>query len=256
MRKLFVDIEVAPNIVYTWGLFNQNVGLDQIVEPGYTLCWAALTEGSSKPEFMSILNGEKEMLIRIHEIIDDSDIIVHYNGRKFDVPILNKDFVRMGLAPPDSYQQIDLLQTVRSRFRFSSNKLDFVSQFLGLEAKYQHKGMKLWHNCMRRDLEAWKEMRAYNIQDVLMLPDLYKKLLPWIQDHPNMSLYIDDEDPNEPVQICTNCGSENIIKNGVERLMTQTYQRYRCKDCNTPLRGRNTILTLKKRRTVLTTSKL
>ena len=41
MNILLIDIETAPNKVYTWGLWNQNVSLNQIDEVGYTLCWAA-----------------------------------------------------------------------------------------------------------------------------------------------------------------------------------------------------------------------
>ena len=252
MKKLFIDIETAPNLVYTWGLFNQNVGLEQIVAPGYTLCWAAQWDHEKKVIFSSKYHdGEEAMLKGIYHLLDEADVVIHYNGRRFDVPILNKDFVRHHLPPPDSYSQIDLLQTVRSRFRFASNKLDFVSQFLGLDAKYEHKGMQLWTGCMAGEEKSWNIMKKYNIQDVKMLPKFYKQILPWIQDHPNEGLYIDED-----VQVCTNCGSDDIKMNGVERLSTQTYQRYRCNNCGTPLRGRSTILSPAKRKTILTSSKL
>jgi DNA-directed RNA polymerase subunit RPC12/RpoP len=196
-------------------------------------------------------DGEKAMIGRMHEILDQTDVVVHYNGRKFDVPILNKDFVTQGLAPPDGYSQVDLLQTARRRFRFASNKLDFVSTFLGLESKHQHKGMRLWAECMEGDETAWKTMKEYNIQDVKMLPILYRKLLPWIQDHPNHGLYVSHENP-----VCTNCGSSNLVSKGFEHLMTQSYRRLRCNACGTPLRERTTALPLSKRRAILTSSKL
>ena len=252
MKIKYLDLETAPNLCFTWGLFNQNVGLEQIVRPGYTLCWAASDGGRSKVEFMSVYHdGIEAMMGRMHQILDDTDAVVHYNGRKFDVPILNKDFVKLDMAPPDGYQQIDLLQTARRRFRFASNKLDFVSTFLGLESKHEHKGMSLWNGCMENDKKSWDIMKKYNIQDVKMLPKLYNKLLPWILDHPNHGLYVDHEEP-----VCTNCGSENLVSKGFEHLSTQSYRRLRCNDCGTPLRERMTALPLSKRINVLTSSKL
>lgn len=252
MRKLYLDIETFPNICYTWGLFNQNVMLDQIVESGTTACWAAKWDGENKVMFRSLFHDdEATMITEIWSLLDEADIVVHYNGRKFDIPILNKEFIKHGIEPPSTYQQIDLLETARRQFRFTSNKLDYVSQFLGLGAKIQHKGMKLWCGCMEGDKKDWAMMKKYNIQDVRLLPKVYEKLLPWINNHPNMALYTEDE-----VEVCTNCGSDHIMKNGMEHLTTQSYQRYKCGECGTNLRGRSTALPLDKRRTILTQSKL
>ena len=154
---------------------------------------------------------------------------------------------------PTPYQQVDLLETAKRRFRFVSNKLDYVSQFLGLEAKQQHKGMRLWNECMAGDEEAWEIMKRYNIQDVKLLGALYDRLLPWINNHPNMALYTDH---NDLAIKCTNCGSDHVKKNGMEHLATQSYQRYKCLDCGTPLKGRHTVVPASKRKAILTQSKL
>ena len=252
MKKLYLDIETAPNIVYTWGLFNQNVSIDKIIQSGHTLCWAAKWDDQEDVFFSSVFDdGEDVMVNQIWQLLNEADAVVHYNGRRFDMPILNKEFIKHGLEPPVPYQQIDLLETARSRFKFTSNKLDYVSQFLGLESKLQHKGMSLWTGCMDGDPEAWAIMREYNIQDVRLLPKLYHTLLPWINNHPNVSLYKDDEEIR-----CTNCGSVHIKKNGIEHLKTQSYQRYKCTECGTPLRGRSTINSVDKRKATLTQSKL
>jgi len=253
MKKLFLDIETAPNLVYTWGLWNQNVGINQIVEPGYTLCWAAKWENDTTVMFMSLREGAENMLRGVHYLLEEADAVVHYNGRKFDVPMLNKEFIKHGIQPPTPYHQIDLLETARRRFRFESNKLDYVAQFLGLGSKLQHKGMELWKGCIAGDEECWKTMEAYNIQDVNLLPAVYNRLLPWIIDHPNASLY-NAEDDHRPV--CTNCGSANVVAKGWEHLKTLSYHRFRCNDCGTPLRGRSTVLSPEKRKTILTQSKL
>ena len=257
MKKLFLDIETAPNKGSFWGLFKQNISIEQIDEPGYTLCWAAKWEDDRTVMFSSIQDGKTEMLSAVHSLLDAADIVVHYNGTHFDIPILNKDFLHAEMMPPNSYRQIDLLQTVRRNFRSTSNKLDFVSNFLGIGGKLPNKGMALWNGCMAGNAADWRRMERYNKQDVKLLPKLYTKLLPWIKNHPNMGLYSDivDKDGN-PIEVCTNCQSSHLVKNGWEHLNTMSYQRYRCMDCGTPIRGRSTVLLANKRKVILTQSKL
>lgn len=234
MKILLLDIETAPSVTFTWGLFNQNIGINQIDKPGYTMCFAAKW-GDSKTLHFHGLNTEKseEMVRAAWTLLDEADAVVHYNGSKFDIPTLNREFILHDLPPPSPYKEIDLLRTVRQKFRFTSNKLDFVSQQLGLGSKTKHMGMDLWTACMAGDEKAWRLMKRYNRQDVLLLEKLYHRLLPWIKNHPNWGLYLDADRPT-----CRNCGSQNVIKRGIERTATQVYQRYACKDCHTPIRGR------------------
>lgn len=246
-KVLLLDIETAPNRVYTWGLFKQNVSISQIEEPGYTMCWAAKWLGTPKVLFDSIYDNDK-FIESIWLLLDEADIVVHYNGSKFDIPTLNKEFILHDLEPPSPYHEIDLYMTCRSRFRFASNKLDYVAQQLGLEGKVQHKGMRLWEGCMHNDPASWKTMKLYNKQDVRMLEPLYDRLLPWIQPHPNVTL-LDDTSTSKK---CPSCGSSNIHRRGVATTGTQKYRRYHCQDCGKWSRGRKTILTDPKKENVLT----
>lgn len=252
MKILHLDIETAPSKVYAWGLFKQNIALNQIVEPGYTLCWAAKWEGKPTIMFDSMhKSGMEKMLKSIWKLLDEADAVVHYNGVKFDIPTLNWEFAKYDVAPPSPYHQIDLYKTVKSRFRATSNKLDFIAQAFGLGSKVSHKGMSLWHDCMQGDDKAWKQMEKYNKQDVRLLPKLYKKLLPWIKNHPNHALFMETDRP-----VCPNCGSAHVVKKGTETTLTMEYQRYKCSDCNTPIRGRTSVLSKEKRKHILTQSKL
>jgi DNA polymerase elongation subunit (family B) len=252
MKILHLDIETAPNQVFSWGLWKQNIAINQIIEPGYTLCWAANWEGSKEVFFNSVhQSDEADMLNEIWHLLDAADAVVHYNGTRFDIPTLNREFIRMGWEPPAPFHQIDLLRIVRQRFKFPSNKLDYVAQALGLGGKEKHIGMALWIGCMEGDKKSWKDMESYNVQDVRLLPQLYRVLLPWIKNHPNHALYTDETRP-----VCTNCGSTSIKKNGVEHTKTLTYQRYKCNDCLTPMRGRTNILDKDKTSLILTGSKL
>ena len=235
MRILYVDIETAPTNVYTWSLWPKYIDPNWIQEHGYTLCWAAMWEGEREVMYGSIRDGEQEFLERVHSLLDEADAVVHYNGTKFDMPILNREFVRFGMEPPSHYHQIDLLQTVRSQFKFESNKLDSICQRLGLGGKVQHKGMSLWFGCMEGKLADWRVMERYNKRDVKILRKLYKYLLPWIHNHPNVGMWV--QDPNAP--LCPSCGSTNLQEKGTQfNTKAASYKRLKCMDCGTPIRRR------------------
>lgn len=232
MKLLLLDIETAPNLVHVWGLWQQNVGLPQIVKSGYTICWSAKWLGEDDIYHMNLHDSShKQMLKGIHQLLDEADAVIHYNGTKFDIPTLNKEFIKHGFLPPSPYKQIDLIRTARSQFRFASNKLDYIAQFLGLGAKTRNRGHELWTECMENDAAAWEEMSEYNINDVILLEAVYEVLKPWIKGHPNQNLYTDG------IHVCPNCGGTHLQKRGTSYTISGKYQRYQCKDCGAWSRG-------------------
>lgn len=220
-----LDIETSPNTAHIWGLRDQYISPEHLLESSYVLCWAAKWHGQKQVMFSSVNDTKpKIMLQRIHDLISEADAVVHYNGSRFDIPILNKEFLLHHLAPPAPYKQIDLLRVVRKEFRFPSNKLDYVAQRLGLGKKTPHEGYQLWVKCMNKDPAAWKVMEKYNKQDVLLLEKVYQRLLPWIgKAHPNRNLY--------DGKGCSVCGSHKLQKRGFAYTVTGTFQRYQCTDC-------------------------
>lgn len=232
MKILLLDIETAPNLVHVWGLWQQNVGLPQIIDSGYVMCWAAKWLGEEYIHFDSIKNNlPTEMLKGIHKLLSEADAVIHYNGTKFDIPTLNKEFLLYGMSPPAPYKQIDLLNVCRNQFRFPSNKLDYVAQALKLGKKHQHIGHQLWIDCMNYNNSAWYTMEAYNKQDVLLLEKVYNKLRPWIKYHANISIHGDTG------LVCPTCGHKHYHKRGWHYTKSCKYQRYQCQDCKTWFRG-------------------
>lgn len=224
MKILLLDIETSPNLAHIWGLRDQYINPQHLLESSYVLCWAAKWLGDKEVQFDSVnKSSHKTMLRRIHKLISAADAVIHYNGTKFDMPTLNKEFILHGFPPPAPYKQIDLLKSVRSQFRFPSNKLDYVAQRLGLGKKTDHEGYTLWVKCMNKDKEAWKRMEEYNIQDVVLLEKVYEKVLPWIKNHPNRGLYGGDG--------CPTCGSSRLQKRGFAHTSTGSYQRFQCTEC-------------------------
>jgi hypothetical protein len=188
--------------------------------------------GEKTVHFFSVYaDGQHKMLQAIHDMMEEADMVVHYNGTKFDIPTLHREYLTEGMAPPSPVKQIDLLKVVRKQFKFTSNKLDFVCQKLGLGNKVQHKGMDLWRGCMADEPASWKVMEAYNKQDVRLLEALYYQLVPWIPNHPNHTLYT-----NKP-HSCPRCGSTKYQSRGTAYTSTVAYKRYQCKGCNGWFKG-------------------
>lgn len=209
-----------------WQLFKVNVSLNQLMETGQVICFAAKWLDEEEVVFLSDFEvGHTAMVEGAFNLINEADVVVHYNGSKFDLPHLNREFLLAGLPPPAPVQEIDLLKVVKKKFRFTSNKLDHVAQQLGIGSKVSHEGHELWVKCMEGDPEAWERMELYNRGDVILTEDLYKRLLPWIENHPHIGLYADDE------ECCPNCGGHDLEKRGFSFTGVSKFQRFRCKQC-------------------------
>lgn len=248
-KILMIDIETAPNVAFVWGLFNQNIGINQMVEAGRTLCFAAKWYGKKGLAFSSEWgDGREDMVQTAWDLFDEADIICHYNGTKFDVPTLNKEFVLEGLMPPSPFRQIDLLPVVRRQFRFTSNKLDYVSQQLGIGKKTSHQGFGLWVEVLNGVPKALKHMEKYNKQDVVLLEELYETLLPWLQRTPNLGVYTGGD-----AHSCIRCNADNshLIKRGYVYLQAGKYQRYCCASCGGWSRAATNMLSVDDRKALL-----
>lgn len=231
-RILSLDIETSPVVAHAWGLFKQNIAINQILERPRTMCFGAKFLDERKVHFYSEFeHGAEDMFHAAHSLLSEADIVMHYNGDRFDLPRLNTEFVLTGLAPPEPYKSIDLLKVMRGNFAFPSNKLAYISEQLGLAGKIKHEGHELWIKCLAGDPKAWAQMKRYNIQDVRLLEEIYDKVRPWIKDHPHHGLYSGIEDS------CPNCGSGQLIRRGFARTSVGRFQQYQCKVCGSWSRG-------------------
>ena len=225
MNILFLDIETAPNTAFVWGLWDQNISHDQLQESSYILCWAAKWYGKPKIYHASAEHHSRaEVLKPIHALLDKADIVVHFNGTKFDIPILNREFVKHLFLPPSPYKQIDLFRVVKRAFRFESNKLAYITVALGLKGKIGHEGFQLWVDCMNGVKKAWRTMRAYNQNDVVILEPLYERLRPWIARHPTVIA-------EKEGMSCPKCGATAVQSRGSMITLAKIYNRWQCQVC-------------------------
>lgn len=241
-RILIYDIETAPLLSYTWGIWEQNIPLNMIERDWFILSWSAkwLGDPDSKVMYMDQRNtkdieNDKKLLQGIWKLLDDADVVVTQNGKAFDEKKLNARFILNGMKPPSPYEHIDTKKIASRKFGFTSNKLEYLTNKLCKKKKSKHKkfpGFELWKECLKGNKEAFKEMEAYNKMDVLSLEELYNKLQPWAKEANFMHL----KDGIE----CA-CGSNKFEKKGIRRTLTGIYQRYKCKNCGAHYQGKNNI---------------
>lgn len=232
MKLLLLDIENSYIVAGTWGLWNQNISLEQMFDYGKVLCYSAKWYGDKQLLFAR--HDDKGFLGGIHALLDEADAVVTFNGKRHDLPLLNREFLKAGLSPPSPYKHVDLLDTAKRAFKFPSNKLQHLVTELGIGSKLDHEGFDLWTKVILNDEKAWTTMEKYNKQDVRLLEKLYKRMLPWIGNHPNHNLYGDDRG------VCPKCGSKHLQSRGGGTYKTQTgiFKQYQCMSCKSWHRDR------------------
>lgn len=245
IKILVLDIETSPIEARVWGLFKQNIALNQIKEDWAVLSWAAKWYGDPEEEIMYMDNrdrrnpkDDKAILKKIWKLIDEADVLITQNGISFDIPKLNARFVMHGLGKPSSFKHFDTLRVARKHFKFTSNKQEWMTDKLCTRhKKSKHNkfpGFSLWDACLAGNKEAWKEMEHYNKEDVLSLEELASILLPW-DSSINLSVFVDKH-------VC-NCGSLNIKKqNSFFYTNSSKFEKYRCQDCGAQYRGKKNLL--------------
>jgi len=252
-RILVFDIETAPNVAYTWGMWQQNIGLNQFVDEWYVLSWSAKWIGNDEVMYDDKRDSwntqdDKELLEGMWKLLDEADIVVTQNGKKFDVKKLNARFVINGFKPPSSYKHIDTLVIAKRHFGFTSNKLEYMTNKLCTKYKKldhgKFAGMKLWTECLKGNPEAWDEMEEYNKYDVLSLEELAFILAPWSNQMPNMDMYHSSLDNK-----CF-CGSTEWEPSGFGYTNLSKFAKHTCTNCGAERRSKVNLLPKIKRETL------
>jgi len=248
-KVLLLDIEISPLLASVWALFDQNVGLNQIQRDTFILSFSAKWLDSDKVIYMDQsrakdIEDDSTLLKAVWKLLDEADIVIGQNSKRFDIKRLNARFIINGMQPPSSFKQVDTLELAKRNFAFTSNKLEYLSSKLCTKhkklTKRKYAGFELWKECLKGNKAAWKEMREYNTLDVLSLQELYEKLAPW-GSPVNFELYSDE------VSTKCNCGSEEFTKNGFKYTSSGKFQRFKCISCGAEHRDKKNLFTREKR---------
>lgn len=203
-QKVLVTGNCSPTLGYSYGQYQTNV--IKVERPPVLLSFAWKWLGEKETHCLtlhdrpSVQHGNDSILAKeLWNILDQAEIVVNHNVR-FDNKFANGLFLRHGMPPTSWYKTFCTLQTARRYFKLDNNKLDYLGQLLGVGRKTAITNHDVWYDCLIHDDEkAWKKLARYNIQDVVLLEKIYKKLLPFATNHPNGALSAGRED------ICPRC---------------------------------------------------
>jgi ribosomal protein S27AE len=222
-RILFLDIETRPAIVATFGIRDQHINHGQILQDGGTICVGLGWFHEQKVRVLSDWeHGHSEMIRQVHAAISEADAVATFNGTRFDLPKLRGDYLLEGLLDPPEPTQIDLFKAIK-KMGFICNKLDYIAPRLGIGTKVKHEGLPLWLKVMEGCPKAQARMARYCAGDVKLTKDLYRKLLPYITDHPHLG--------DASRYACGACGSSHLQSRGVRRTKASFIARLQCQKC-------------------------
>ncbi len=231
-KILLFDIETSPNLSYVWGKWEQNVL--SVKEHWYLISFCAKWLDKkqimdySLPDYSGYRKdrtNDKQLVKDLWELFNEADIIIAHNGDEFDIKKANALFIKHGLRPPSPYKTIDTKKVAKRYFKFDSNSLDDLGNYLGLGRKLKHTGFDLWLGCMAGDKRSWDLMVRYNKEDVALLERVYLHMLPWMTTHPNLNLF------GGTLESCPNCNSDSLVRRGFGVTRTTKYQRLQCSNC-------------------------
>ena len=254
-KVLIFDIETAPSIAYHWRRFKENISQKQVIQEGFMLCWSAKWLGSEHIMSDSLHHhsdliepdNDKPVVRSLWRLLDQADVIVAHNGDNFDEPTLNARAMYHGLQPPHPSKQVDTLKIARNRFKFNSNSLDAIAQYLDIEEGKMSVDFGLWRRCMEGDLVAFDEMLEYNMRDVTVLEAVYLKMRAWDRRHPNLHMIA-----GESGMGCGVCGSKDVEPTDrFAHTNVSKFPTYRCNGCGAVLRTGQTALTKEDRQNLL-----
>lgn len=138
---------------------------------------------------LSSVSGEKAMLKNVSEFIRDDDILLSYNGKSFDAPLLNARYRLAGLVDPfEKLRHLDLLHPIRRYFRrtWPNCRLNSVERYLlGFRRVDDLPGSEapqVWFEWLRFGIaQRLKDVLKHNEFDVLSMGVIF----PMIEDIEN-----------------------------------------------------------------------
>lgn len=231
-KILLFDIETSLMETYSFTKYPTSIHDDCIMSDTFMISWASKWLFEDEIDAMkltpkeAIAKDDRRITEGLWQKLEEADIIIGHNCRKFDIKIANTRFLKHKLGLPTPYESIDTLLHFRKMFRLPSNRLDFIAKnVLGIEGKHKT-SMDLWIKCMFGDKESIDYMDEYCQYDVKILEDAYLYIRPYIKGHPNLGLYIGSE-----TEVCPNCGSSDLHWTGTYRTQVSEYDAFRCNSC-------------------------
>lgn len=208
IKRLFFDIETSPNIGLFWTAgYRQTISPDNIIKERAIICIAYKWAGEEKIYSLNWDDeqDDKKLLENFMIVANEADELIGHNGDRFDLPWIRTRCLYHRIPVFPNYTTLDTLKYARSKFKFNSNKLDYIAKFLGIGQK-THTGYDLWKKVvLEKDKEALQYMIEYCKNDVALLEQVYNEMATYVPAKTHHGVIAGGEKHS-----CPNCGSEDM----------------------------------------------
>lgn len=229
-RRLYFDLEVSPNIGFFWQAgYKLQIGTHNIIKERAIICACYKWEDERETHELhwDYKQCDKKLLQSFIKIVNEADELVGHNGDKFDLAWVRTRCLFHGIDMFPKYTTIDTLKVARSKFKFNSNRLDYIGKFLGICQKIKT-DFDLWKDItLKNDKVAMDKMIKYCKQDVILLEKVHKALSNHIESKTHYGVIFGEDRGS-----CPECGSDELIKRGYSIMASGTKKvRYQCQTC-------------------------
>lgn len=229
-KILIIDIERLAGKAYAFDPKTHYISAGNWIEWPRTVCYAARWYGEKDYIFESEWDDKDSMIRKSWELYDEADIVVTFNGIRFDDKHLRTLWLENGYPPPRPWKSVDLFAIVK-QFGFESKSLDSVTKRLGRPGKLSRYDVWETQAAVNGDKEAQESLKVYNVGDIELTEWLYDRLRGWIPNHPFMGVNGEDK-------VCNQCGSDDLkLQPTRYRAVVVDYALYRCNHCGANIRA-------------------
>ncbi len=231
IKRLYFDIETSPNIGYFWQAgYKLNIPYDNIIKERAIITICYKWEGQRDVYHLTWdkTQSDKGMLEKFVKVANEADELVGHNGDRFDLPWVRTRCLYHRIPMMPDYKSIDTLKVSRSKFRFNSNRLNYIARYLNIGQKI-NTSFDLWTKIVfNKDKQAMDKMVKYCKQDVRLLEKVYKELEFYFNPKTHVGVL-----NNKPKSSCPRCGSEkNTIHQTIVSAAGVKKYKVKCKDCH------------------------
>lgn len=236
-RILVADIETLPDLpeaLKVWPQLSDFPGRTLKATINSIACFGyrVLGSGESKvlcawdfPEWKDDVNDDRRLVRAAARILKTADVIVTQNGDRFDIPFIQTRLAKNGLTRLPDIFSVDTKKEAKRQWSAFSNSLKYLAEQFTDAEKMDNEGWPLWIKTHGRDPLAMETMRIYCGQDLAATEALFNALRPGIKRFPNMNQFSLEGD------LCPNCGSSALRKQGMRTLVERQVQRLQCMSC-------------------------
>lgn len=224
-KRLFYDLEVSPNIGFFWQPGHKiSIGYENIIQERAIICACYKWEGEKKVHFLTWdrKKSDQKLVKELVKVFDSATEVVGHNSDAFDTKWLRTRAIKWGARIAPNCVSLDTLKAARGKFKFNSNRLDYVASYLGVGRKIKT-DFGLWKDIVLKNCPvAMAKMVRYCKEDVRILEGVFEKMNPYL---PAKTHYGEDK------RDCPECGGLTKISKTRKTAAGVTVIQRQCHKC-------------------------